>query len=191
MMLRPAHVASVLATALLPMIGLVTACGVDTPAPPPQPGVPRVAETSAHVASPVARGPVSTTCLQSDGFLDLLDTTRSHLLETVDALGPAQPPAHISSVRAAVASLHGEAATLLTLGREFADYPDCGDPAVADLLDAMGAELVTLATHLDLIDLGDEVNESDLDHLDRVTSSTARLLRLLKGLDQALRVAED
>lgn len=185
MMLRPAYYSAVLALALGPIAALLTGCGANYLGLAAQSGTAPSTQTT-PLATPVGRGPVSTTCLRSDGFLDLLETTRAHLLETVDALGPAQPPTHISNVRAAVSTLRGEASTLLSLGREFADYPDCDDPAVGDLLDSMGAELVTLATHLDLIDLETEVDEADLKHLERVNTSTARILRLLEGLDRSL-----
>lgn len=185
MMLRRVYSCAVLALATGSSVALLTACGADYLGLAAQSKIAPSAQTTS-LATPVARGPVSTTCLRSDGFLDLLDTTRAHLLEAVDALGPAQPPTRISNVRAAVSALRGEASTMLSLGREFADYPDCGDPAVGDLLDSMGAELVTLATHLDLIDLETEVDEADLEHLDHVNASTARILRLLKGLDRSL-----
>lgn len=182
MMLRPGPLVAVLALCSL----MVAGCAAESAGRASQPSETGSAGPVSHGASAVTRRPVSSTCLRSDGFLDLLDTTRQHLLETIDTLGPAEPPAGIGSVRAAVAGLRGEAATLLTLGREFADYPDCGDPAVRNLLDAMGAELVTLATHLDLIELDEEVESADFTRLDRVIDATARLVRLLERLDRAL-----
>ena len=179
-MIRRALIPTITALPLLLGLG---ACGSTAAVAPPAPQAAMATPPADPLANPES---AVGSCLMSDGFLDLVDSSRDQVRRALDLLAPAGQATDIGQLRKAVDALNGRGADFLVLGREFAGYPDCGDRAVGNLLDALGSELVTDATYLELLRLDEKVDEEEIARTEALIRSLTRLEGQLGRLRQAL-----